>query len=602
MDEEFKPQSVPDPIFSPGTQPIMPPDTLPSSRMSWIGNFYSNNKWYVWAIVAGLLIMGALAYFAFRTQQSEPVKEADVQVIITAPETAPSGGEVIYKIKIENNDPVALQNMDLELIYPDGVSYVSSIPKSSNLSGSSFKVPELSTGQDVSLIVKTIAQGNINDDKKLTARLRYRFSNFNSEFVKEVTHTVRLVAADVVLDVTGPETTTNAQVVNYDVFYRNNSDKEIDNARIQITYPEGFAYADSNPKPSLGQNIWNIGTLKPQGTGKISFQGTFKSARPGQAATFKMDFLVLDDNGNFFTQGSTTYTTTISSQPLLVEQKLVSNVPNNTVKPGDSIQYEIKFQNNAAVVANGVSVVVQFDSKAIDPASIRSESGQVQDNTITWNGSSLASIGQLNPNESGTVRFSAQVQNPATRENAKDLTVITRVKIKSNEYDNFLPGNEITLKVSSPSSLDGNVKFVGGQLPPKVGQSSTFQVIVDLRNATNDYREGLLIGYIPLGVTFDAGSVSSREAGNVKYDASTGKLTWAVGQLLANTGSFSPLRTLSFNVRFTPTAGQSGQPVMLFKNIAFTGTDIFTNQAVSLKTADLETSDIEETSQGRVTQ
>ncbi len=496
--DEFKPHQVPDPIISPGQTAPVPVSSellsdIPTSRFAGVKNFYTNNKWYVWAIGLGIVIITALAVFAFRPQKNESSKQADVQVAITAPDTAPSGGEVIYKIKVQNNDPATLVNMDLELVYADGVSYVSSTPKAGNLSGSTFKVPDLNSGQNAVVIVKTVAQGNINDDKKLVARLHYRFSNFNSEFVKEESHTVRLVAADVILDVTGPENTTNAQVVSYDIFYRNNSDRDIDNARIQVTYPDGFEFADSNPKPSLSQNIWNIGTVKPQGTGKISFQGSFKSARPGEAATFKIEFLVLDDNGSFFTQGSSTFTTTISNQPLILEQKL-QNGSSNIVKPGDTLSFEITFKNNASVVATGVTVIAQLDSKALDFATIRAESGQVQDGTITWNGSSLSSLERLNPNESGTLKYTVQVRNPAAKDAAKELTITSKVKINSTENKTFAPGNEITLKVSSPAALHGGASFVSGELPPKVGQQSTFQVAVDLRNATNDFGDSVVVG------------------------------------------------------------------------------------------------------------
>ncbi len=114
-------------------------------------------------------------------------------------------------------------------------------------------------------------------------------------------------------------------------------------------------FADGNPKPSLSQNIWNVGTLKPQGTGKFSFQGTFKSARPGQAATFQADFLVIDDNGSSFTQGSTSFTTTIAAQPLVIEQRFTNSSTNNVVNPGDTLNFDIKFQNNNSTVATGVN-------------------------------------------------------------------------------------------------------------------------------------------------------------------------------------------------------------------------------------------------------
>lgn len=589
---EFKPQPVPDPIISPSTPPPSA-FTPPTSRWGKIKQFYSNNKWYVWAIVVGVAIIGVLAFLAFRPQKIEPTKEANVDIMIDAPDTAASGGEVIYKFKIQNHDTAKLVDMNLELIYPDGTSYVSSTPKAENLSGSSFAIPDLDPGSTTpTVIVKTIAQGNVNDDKKLVARLHYKFVNFNSEFIEEAEHTVRLTAADVVLDVTGPETTTNAQVVGYEIFYRNSSDKSIDNARVQVTYPDGFTYADSDPKPSLGQNIWNLGTLNPEGTGKISYQGSFKSAQPGQSLQFKIEFLVLDDQGNFFTQASTTFTTTISSQPLIIEQKVDGTAADGIVDPGETINFELRFQNNTTVVASGVSVVAQLTSKALDLSTIRAESGLVQDSTITWNGSSLKTLERLNPSDSGTIRFSVQVKNPAATDGSKNLTVASAIKIRSNENSSFLPGGEISLKVSSPSSLRGSTSHVAGQLPPRVGQSSTFNVAVELKNSTNDYHNSVLVAYIPIGVSLDQNSITAAERNLVKFDSSTGKLTWSMGTLA--TGS----RKLSFNVSFTPSSNQVNQSVTLLKNITFTAKDSFTAQSISLNTENITTANLPNNSGG----
>jgi hypothetical protein len=134
---------------------------------------------------------------------------------------------------MENQDSASLVDLELELVYPNGVNYVSSSPKADNLSGSRFAVPDLSSGQNAVVIVKTTAQGDINDDKRLVARLHYHYSNFNSEFVKEAEHVVKLIASDVSLELTGAQESTNAQIVTYELNYSNSSDNDINNARIE---------------------------------------------------------------------------------------------------------------------------------------------------------------------------------------------------------------------------------------------------------------------------------------------------------------------------------------------------------------------------------
>jgi hypothetical protein len=180
------------------------------------------------------------------------------------------------------------------------------------------------------------------------------------------------------------------------------------------------------------------------------------------------------------------------------------------------------------------------------------------------------------------------------------LTVATSPRIKSNEVTSYLPGNTLVLKVASPAKIDPALSTVSGPIPPKVGEPTNLQVTLALRNASNDFREGILVGYIPLGVTFDKASVTASEAAAVKFDASTGKLTWTVGQLQAHSGAGNPLRLIKFNVRITPAANQVGQAVLLMKNITFNAKDTFTDQSINLTTQEITTDKIPGEGNGRV--
>lgn len=588
--EDFAPQPVKGP-----DNPIIPesPEPTPSEgRFTRIRQFLVDNKWYVGAIILGVIIISALAAFAFWPQKQERTQQAKVQITIDAPETTQAGGELVYKVKILNQDPSKLVDMTLEMVYDEGVSYVASTPKAENLSGSTFSVPDLSSGQNAVVIVKTIAQGNVNDEKKLVARLRYRFDNFNSPFTLEASHTARLVAADVVLDLSGPSEANNSEVVKYDLFYRNSSSKDIDNARIQITYPDGFGYGSATPDPSLSNNIWNLGTLKSNESGKISFQGSFKQARSGQAFDFKAEFLVLDDQGNFFTQSSTNFGTTISAKPLSIDVKTSSGATGGIVNPGDTVTLEFKFQNNTQVVNTGVQVVTSLESNSIVDGSIKTESGYVQDQTVTWDGSSLPILASLNPNDSGTVKMSFKVSDPATTSNDKNLIVTIKPRIKSNQNTAFIPGTDLVLKISSPAGLNGGVTSAGGPIPPTVGVESSFKVKLSLSNSSNDFRDGVLTGSVPIGVNLDLSSITSGEKNLVKFDSSTGKFTWNLGQLVAHSGDGQPERYVEFIVKTVPSNSQVGQAITLFKNIGFTAVDDFTGQSLNLDLSDISTNNL----------
>lgn len=606
---DFQPQSVkgPDP-----TGPLPQPDISlggplapePPQEPGKFKQFLRNNKWYVAAIVLGVVIIGVLAAFAFWPRSTERTEAARVQLNIEAPQTTQAGGEVIYRVQVVNQDQAKLIDMNLELVYDDGVSYVSSSPRANNISGTSFAVPDLSTGQNAVVIVKTLAQGNVNDSKRLVARLRYKFDNFSSTFTAESSHTTRLVAANVLLDFSGKSQVNTGETVTYELSYRNTSSRAIDNSRVQITYPAGFEFSSSSPTPSLGNNIWNLGSLTPNQAGRISFTGSIKSTQVGQNQTFTAEFLVPDETGNYFTQSSTNYDIEIASQPISVDARITGGTAaGGIVRPGSQVSVEIRFQNNSQVVNTGLQLFTEVASNSIVPGSIRAENGFVEDQTASWNASSTSALEQLNLGASGTVRLQFTVANPATSSDNKNLTVTLRPRINSNQNQQFIPGGEVVLKIASPSELNGTISHTGGPLPPVVGQESTFAVRLAFKNSSNDYRSGVLTGFVPVGVQFDTNSVTASERNLVRFDASTGKLTWELGQLLAHSGTIRPERVLEFTVRVRPSASQLGQHVNLFRNVEFTATDDFTLEEIKLNHNDLGTMNLPNGGlSGRVTQ
>ncbi len=574
--------------------PILDSDLRHQIGNSQPKSFFKENRFYFLAIVLGVAIIAVLSYLAFKKPAVVAPKEANVDISVGVPENVASGGEAVYKITIKNNDTQKLTKTELELIYPDGFSYISSVPNAENISGTKFIVPDLVPGQNATVIVKSKASGNVNDEKKLGLKLHYSYANFTSEFVKNQVSVVRLVASDVLVELSGPQTANNAEIIVYTAKYQNNSDSEVKNARIKMIYPQGFVFASADPSPGVGSDTWNIGTLAKGASGQIQIQGSFSSVNPGEAKTAVAEFIVLDGNGQAQTQNSSTFVTAISTSPLIVSQELEPATTNGAVKPGDNLTYRIRYQNNASTAATGVNIMVTLDSRVINLSTLRAEGGQVNNNTILWNASTVSNLENLAPNESGQLSFSLQLNNPAVKDSAKNLTVISNIKIKSNEYGAYFSGNALTLKVSSPSSINSYLSFVSGQLPPQVGRQSVYKVKLSLNNSTNDFADGVVTAFIPLGPnSLVSGSYNTGEASNASYDSSTGKLTWNVGVLPANTGRFAQTRTLEFQIKFNPSASQVNQSPTLVKNINFTAKDSFTGESVNVSASDLTTNDVE---------
>jgi len=557
-------------------------------------SFYQANKFYIWAVGFAVVVIAILAFFAFRPQAAPQIKEANVQVEILAPETLPSGGEAVYRLQMKNNDSVKLTGLELELAYPEGVAYVESSPKASNLSGSVFSVPDLLPGQNVTVIVKAKVSGDINSEKRLLAKLHYKYSNFNSSFVKESSHTLRLTASDITLEIEGPKEANSAQLVAYTITYKNNSKDALKNARVKLNYPAGFNYAASQPTASLGGNTWNIGDLQSGAEGKITAQGTFASSQAGESKTVEAQFLVLGQNGEYFVQSSAEVITSISSQPLLVSlENLDQQGESGIAPPGATLNFAVRYQNNASVAATGVNIVVTFDSKALDFSSLQAQGAQVVGSAITWNAAGVPNLEVLNPGEEGVLNFYVRVKNPATKDSSKNLSVKAASKIKASEYSTFLPGSGLEIKISSPAEIQAGLSFLSGSLPPKVGTQTKYKATLKLLNSSNDFSQGQLTVFLPSASgSFSLESVNAAERANVQFDPATGRLTWRVDSLPAHAGKFSPAKILEFTVAASPSPSDVGSSPVLLRNTRFSAKDDFTGQEINISAEDLTTASL----------
>jgi uncharacterized repeat protein (TIGR01451 family) len=601
--DETKPvaseQSSPQFIKKPVETPILDADlrrqiTVSDGQSSDHGGFkgfFKANKWYFLAILVGVLLIAVLSYFAFKKSPAVAPKDANVNISVDVPSQVQSGGEAVYKITVQNGDSQKLANMQLELTYPDGETYENSSPQANNMSGTLFAVPDLISGQNAVVIVKTKVTGNVNDQKTLNIKLHYQYPNFSSQFEKDQSSTITLLASNVMIELDGPATTNNAQLVVYTIKYQNNSGADIQNTQIKMIYPDGFSFAQATPPTDSGTDTWNVGTLANNGQGNIQIQGTFNSSSPGESKTAEADFMVLGSNGQYSMQNSSSFVTAISSLPLLVNQRVEGGGDSNSViNPGQTLNYTIHYQNNGTTAATGVNILLTLNSKALDLSSIRVQGGQVNNNTISWNASGVPQMQSLSPSQSGDLSFSVKVNNPAVKDSGKNLTVVSGLQISSNEYSSPFPGNQLSLKISSPSALNTVLSFVSGPLPPQVGKATVYKVRLALTNSGNDFSNGLLTAFIPSG--FAPGSVTLAESNNVQFDSSTDKLTWNVGSLPANTGRFSQPRVLEFQISVNPSSSQVNQTLTLVKTINFTATDLFTGQSITDTADNITSSDL----------
>lgn len=105
---------------------------------------------------------------------------------------------------------------------------------------------------------------------------------------------------------------------------------------------------------------------------------------------------------------------------------------------------------------------------------------------------------------------------------------------------------------------------VSGPNPPLVGQTTTFEIEIEVTNTGYDNGVEVVVNdAIPSGVNFEG--IVSTSHGTATYNSTTGELIWNIGNLLGKTSSppNGESALLRFQVSVTPTAAQDGTNIQL---------------------------------------
>lgn len=560
------------------------------------GTFWAKNKWFVLILILSLAVIGLLV-FLFTKNNNPKNFEPKVDFKIDAPAEVGSGSDGVIKFIIANGENKTISKPELEVVYPTGATFVESQPKSANLSGTVFELADLSPGANVTVFIKMKFESNVGEALRFSAKVKYQLSGLSARFENTASVEVGVSASGLSVNISGPNSASNGQPVSYTIRYANQTDQDFDRARIVVNLPPSFQTALSTPKPNVGSDTWDVADFTQGKSGEIKLDGSF-SASGSEYLKITASLLLPNQSGSFLKLAENEFVTTIGSQPLQVSQE-ANLSKSGYVFPGDSVSYTVKYQNTATTAARGVRIVFSFDNNTIDQTSIQAEGAQVSGGEVIWSAASKQTLEVLSPNDGGTLVVRAKVKNPPVNDRTVNPDVKTSLKIISNEYENFLKGNDLSVKIASEPELSGVVDYVDGAKQLKVGVKTTFQLSLVLKNTTSDILDSELTAFLPPGVSFKADTLGQAEAGRISFDGSTGKLVWKVGVLRAYTGTFAPKRQLDFQVDLIPGGGQVDTTPDLLRSIKFTGLENFTQRNISLSIDDLNTGDYNKQSRVR---
>lgn len=519
---------------------------------------------------------------------------ANVFLDIEAPTSVTSGGNVTYTFKVTNKEKIDLDETDIEIIFPEGFSYVSSTMEPKDDGKTQWSLGEVKSNREEKMDVTGTLTGQGNVLKAVKAVLTYSAKGYGSKFEIEKTSQTEIVSSGLSISIDAPSQMASGSSVEYNINYQNDSDKTISDIEIRTEYPQGFSYSEAVPSPGESNNIWRVSSLNAGEKGDIKIKGTLE----GQKDEVKKVAVQIGtvSNREFFLEQTRDDATKIVEPGVLLDQVLKAPKP-GIANLGDKLEYTLKYENQLGVALHEIVIVEQIsNADVLDLKSLQASGGAYDNGKITWTGAGIPGLKLIQPGEKGQIKFSVNVKNKdqlkITSKEMKNLNLDSTMVLSSTDIPNSVSVDKKVTSEVLETKLNSYIilsteglyydQFSGtpigaGPIPPKVGQKTTYKIFLYVTNYTNNVKDAVVRATLAPGVAYGGNPVVSHGK-NLEYNSRTGEVVWELGLVPANIGHFNDRIMASFDVSITPGEDKVGKKVDLVSNSQISGIDDFTSQ------------------------
>ena len=548
------------------------------------------------------LLMGSIGFFViaivfslvafFGNTNSVSARNIDIEV--SGPVTHPGGEKLPLQISIINRNPLALQNADLIIEYPDGTR--SAIDLDIELPRYRESLGTINPGGRVNTTAEAVLFGEESESKSIKLTIEYRTEDSNAIFFKEQDYEILISSAPLTVAVDTFSEVISGQSVTFDVVVKSNAKSELGNVLLEATYPFGFTYTDANPLPALDENIWDLGDMLPGAERRIQIIGTLEG-QDLEERTFRFRAGLEKDESKLQLGAAFSLTTaTIAiTRPFITLNVKVNGqtTPEYTAKTNDRVTIDIDYANNLNTAINNAVISARLVGDAIDQSTVNVQQGFYQSltDTISWSGATNGELQQLDPGETGSVRATFNILPTAQAVFLRDPSISLEVSIEGQRMsETGVPENTST--IASRTIVVGSDLFLSskmlrvtgpftntGPFPPRAEVESTATVVWTVTNTTNNIANGKVVATVPSYVRW-LGRVSPSHE-DVTFNASTNTITWDIGNISAGIGSGGTLpREVAFQIAFTPSISHVGTAPVIVNEHVLTGFDRFTESTL----------------------
>ncbi|MEK7564186.1 MAG: hypothetical protein AAB510_01280 [Patescibacteria group bacterium] len=578
---------------------------IPLSTLGYKERFFMKTSifknFFTFSIVFFVLTLGYASYVYFISGNS--VSNNNIDMTILGNSFTSGGEELSLVVGITNRNTSSLELVDLIIEYPKG-GEKEIASGNERLRQTLGTIPAGSTHNENIKLVLFGEQGSIRPVK---FSIEYRVTGSNSIFVKEKSFDVSINSTPINLLIEAPDVISPNQDFVLKIKSSLNATKSSPNVLLKVEYPVGFVFSSAEPKPSIGNNVWDMGDLAPGATEEITVHGKMLDVFDGEEKSFRISSgseSVTDKSLIGVIFNSLVHTVLIK-RPFIEANLLVNGEYKReyAVDSKNVIRGEITWRNNLDTKINDVVVVVKVSGNAFNKKTVDAEEGLYDSvaSTITWNKFSQNDFAEVNPGDSGSLQFSISPISLISAADGliSDPSIKIEVSISGRQVlDGYSPkdlnnSESKVVKIISDVGLGAKALYYSGvfkntgPVPPKVEKETTYTIVWSLSNTANDISRAQVKATLPQWVRFLNNISPSGD--EVIYNSQTREITWNVGRIQKGTTITQAPRSVSFQIGFTPLYSQVSTVPVIINSAILTGHDDFANVDVRVNKASLRT-------------
>jgi uncharacterized repeat protein (TIGR01451 family) len=595
----------------------------PNSTLGKISNFLARKWLFVLILIIILALALAGVWLVVQLTQKKPGPFQQVKAELLAPSSSPSGSPSLWRLEIINQENVDLLNVVVRLEFDSKFRFYKAItPQPSDPRGNLFTFTRIDAANKPGGLSKVVIEfegvltGLVDEETFMSGLLIYtpepllNYPDNREQILIERQKTVitrPLVTATINPDNLEVEVDTEATIK---VVFENLSNRELNNLRLKMTYPERqfFEYVGSElilsnlstPRlnPSDGDNIWDIQTLPAAAQQELYIRGKIKGSENTEHR-FTLEIQMRRTDNSYQNILTTTRDIKVVARPLVLQTYILGKQNNPTFRPGEALTFQINYKNQSKTNLNNVEIIASINDPAgvLDFSTIKFQNnivGYENNKSIIWNPKSASFLTVMPPGLEGTLGFTINVKqykdmvNPAFGQGSYIL--IPKVEAKADGMKPIVVQGQV-YRAQSFVNFTRQISF---QSHPTDAEKRIYRVRWEITTGQNAIKDVKITTSSPLpGNPWRASSITPPDlAQALQYNSTNGQIILTINRLEPLLGSPNkPSWYVEFELEVGKQLGKF-EGILLMRATTFEAVDEVTGQSYTITLSPVETSQV----------